>query len=964
MELAQHFQQLALLLIQTTKALQVYAHTPTQAPLNQLGIKNDKDFESKLKVMKEILEFGFKIPPNIYQSILQTLMSLLTQKVDLSKDFLVTKLLSVFETLFDAQNGEDLINQNFETITEYIKWSLTLVREQNSKQEDFEESKHPDVVSGSEKFHLTTPEVHLHSLKVLGKIVAKLEPSKMSLILPGVSSMATKVLSGDIKAGERVKVEFCEIWIGNILAKYFMTLKGRERKNGKVIDIKAMMKKGEERKPNQEQKETLERLSDCFKHISEHLYKQVTVWPDFNLTEPQSGFSGVLRLACLNLMKGIKPELRKEVGETRFLFNIVKLYILTGGPFDSLPKHLSTITFTQQISQDFHHRSSHLRKTKLMVNANQRTQTMKHLQALSIMLQHFDVKLQNTEEDIAKLSLSLKSVVHFESQRVLIQEYSNIGMKDSCLDKHQAKKFVNEYIQRSIELFKDDMGFYREYRQVLGSLPKSGEYGQMLYRCLFQEYGELCQVEKETSANLQERCKVLFILSNLNVSDLRIKLQLIDKLVEQIDTIENTVKYPIQERNLALIYYALRKFCKGLSIKRGSEDLELQQTNKLFIYSFCGLSSQLEIVKTISSQIINIFKAQYSTDTIEGLLKANQGFYFTNLFAKVRFLNPTIKNVHLTTSAQTCQANRNLLLVIRSLRSYAPKLLADKKAIYDLLNLCIANTDHSLQQTDQTLILITMDIALILSEHIQDFPEDVQPREVQNQEELPLDQRMREEFIKSGTIAPQYYVPGVLRKLILRLQPYLLPKTKPVSICVKTLEIFANVSSFLVDRELHKDKEHDPFTTADDPDNVHIPCALSLLAYELYPNMLQILSDTLKLESPGKYESQANTFGLQHKIHVINLLARIHPLKCDFLRTMRRFEDDILPNLNWLAQQCLQSEEQSEKRSHGSIYSKTLQALQSLLRTYEATIDKEKDKECAGKIQTLLNSMQKAPPSD
>jgi len=85
-------------------------------------------------------------------------------------------------------------------------------------------------------------------------------------------------------------------------------------------------------------------------------------------------------------MKGIKPELKKEVGETRFLFNIVKLYILAGGPFQSLTKHLSTITFTQQISQDFHFRSSHLRKTKLMVNANQRTQAMKHLQALSIML--------------------------------------------------------------------------------------------------------------------------------------------------------------------------------------------------------------------------------------------------------------------------------------------------------------------------------------------------------------------------------------------------------------------------------------------------------------------------------------------------------------------------------------------------------------------------------------------------
>jgi len=55
-----------------------------------------------LKVLKEILEFKFKIPPNIYQSIFQT-MSMLLQKGDyLSKDFILLRVLEVLEILTEA----------------------------------------------------------------------------------------------------------------------------------------------------------------------------------------------------------------------------------------------------------------------------------------------------------------------------------------------------------------------------------------------------------------------------------------------------------------------------------------------------------------------------------------------------------------------------------------------------------------------------------------------------------------------------------------------------------------------------------------------------------------------------------------------------------------------------------------------------------------------------------------------
>ena len=62
LDVAKHFQQLAYVMIQTTKTLQSFA--------NELLALSDKDLEAKLKVLGDILEFKFQIPSNIYVSIL------------------------------------------------------------------------------------------------------------------------------------------------------------------------------------------------------------------------------------------------------------------------------------------------------------------------------------------------------------------------------------------------------------------------------------------------------------------------------------------------------------------------------------------------------------------------------------------------------------------------------------------------------------------------------------------------------------------------------------------------------------------------------------------------------------------------------------------------------------------------------------------------------------------------------
>jgi hypothetical protein len=94
-----------------------------------------------------------------------------------------------------------------------------------------------------ERFNLATPEVHLQSLNVLGKVFEKLHAVKCLEVLPGVSSVATKVLSGEIKSSEKVRVKLVEIWLKNLVKKALESVKPVEDKKQKLIrlDIKSMI---------------------------------------------------------------------------------------------------------------------------------------------------------------------------------------------------------------------------------------------------------------------------------------------------------------------------------------------------------------------------------------------------------------------------------------------------------------------------------------------------------------------------------------------------------------------------------------------------------------------------------------------------------------------------------------------------------------------------------------------------
>ena len=55
-------------------------------------------------------------------------------------------------------------------------------------------------------------------------MLPKIKDERVIEIMPGVSSVATKVLSGEIKANSKIKIEYLNIWINIILNKYILSL--------------------------------------------------------------------------------------------------------------------------------------------------------------------------------------------------------------------------------------------------------------------------------------------------------------------------------------------------------------------------------------------------------------------------------------------------------------------------------------------------------------------------------------------------------------------------------------------------------------------------------------------------------------------------------------------------------------------------------------------------------------------
>jgi hypothetical protein len=102
--------------------------------------------------------------------------------------------------------------------------------------------------------------------------------------MPGLSSVSTKVLGGEVKVGTKVKVEFAKLWLGDVLPRYlfWVSTQLKEEVKPKSSIISSLLIKLPEDQPVQtketfQERETLVRLTDCLRYITDNLYKTDSV---------------------------------------------------------------------------------------------------------------------------------------------------------------------------------------------------------------------------------------------------------------------------------------------------------------------------------------------------------------------------------------------------------------------------------------------------------------------------------------------------------------------------------------------------------------------------------------------------------------------------------------------------------------------------------------------------------------
>jgi hypothetical protein len=119
----------------------------------------------------------------------------------------------------------------------------------------------------------------------------------------------------------------------------------------------------------------------------------------------------------------------------------------------------------------------------------------------------------------------------------------------------------------------------------------------------------------------------------------------------------------------------------------------------LFTFMFSGLSSGFEILQVLSSQILRHICQQYQLCPTEQptqstmasqLLLADEAFFFNNLFAKLRYFGNSV--------VQTSNSTKHLLLVLKSLRTFAKDLL--QGIMKELFTILCENMDKAMVNLD------------------------------------------------------------------------------------------------------------------------------------------------------------------------------------------------------------------------------------------------------------------------
>ena len=189
---------------------------------------------------------------------------LVTERIDLAKDFLITKVLQLITKVLTELRKQKttLDNQPLAmSLLEQIKWTLFVLKDRETQQ----------------KF---SPQMSLQCVENLAQIFRAFTPIKADVIdqfLPGLSSVATSVISGDIKATMKVRVATADMWqvvLRNTFDSFNARLvksaqKDQDKKKKQMLSMNINQNSDIE----DEEDEEFQKLAECFNHISLNLYR-------------------------------------------------------------------------------------------------------------------------------------------------------------------------------------------------------------------------------------------------------------------------------------------------------------------------------------------------------------------------------------------------------------------------------------------------------------------------------------------------------------------------------------------------------------------------------------------------------------------------------------------------------------------------------------------------------------------
>ena len=168
---------------------------------------------------------------------------------------------------------------------------------------------------------------------------------------------------------------------------------------------------------------------------------------------------------------------------------------------------------------------------------------------------------------------------------------------------------------------------------------------------------------------------------------------------------------------MALLFLTLSHLTAHISLKRGAT-LSLTDLNTLFTLSIAGFSSQIEIVHHLSTIVLSHFRKQYACDTLNDLLRLDSGYLLNNLMVRLK---------------SNFSAGRQLLMLVRTIKSECSEIMGS--VVTEMVEIVINKIDLANMGGDQELLKNAIDIAMVVTEYVQEHSYEIKSKFVKEKKE-------------------------------------------------------------------------------------------------------------------------------------------------------------------------------------------------------------------------------------